>query len=217
MFTGIIEAIGTVESVAETAGGRRVTVTLGSVANDFASGASVAIDGICLTAAAVHGESASFDIIDETLQTSTAGRLGAGNRVNLERALAAGAQLDGHIVQGHVDGTATVTRVERRGWMRVDFAAPRELTALMVTRGSVAVDGVSLTLAAVGDDDFSVALIPETLEHTTLSDMPVGRKVNIETDILGKYILAFLRRMGKADPAAREGLTMEQLRNGGFM
>lgn len=217
MFTGIIEAIGTVQSVAETRGGKRVTIALGSVANDLASGASVAINGICLTAAAIHGESASFDIVDETLQTSTAGGLAAGDRVNLERALAAGARLDGHIVQGHVDGTATVARVEHRGWIRMDFTAPPELTTLMVTKGSVAVDGVSLTLAAVGDGNFSVALIPETLEHTTLSDMRVGRKVNIENDILGKYILAFLRKMAGADPAGPEELTMEKLRNAGFM
>ncbi len=211
MFTGIVRHVGQVRSVVPTAGGARLTVDLGPLADGLALGDSVAVDGACLTATSIDGSTVSFDAVAETLAKTTLGSLAAGGRVNLERALTVDASLDGHLVQGHVDGTATVKSITPEAWT---FSAPRELAAQLVPKGSVAVAGVSLTVVDAGADSFSVALIPTTLAETTLGEMRVGQAVNIETDVIGKYVLRYLRNLGAG--GASGGLTLDALRKAGF-
>ena len=213
MFTGIIQYVGTVRRVHPAGAGRRIRIELGPLAEGLAPGDSVAVNGACLTASAIDGAEAEFDAVAETVSRTTLGRLTAGAKVNLERALRAGQGLDGHIVQGHVDGAATLRRVRRGSDWRLEFAAPAELIAQMVPKGSVAVDGVSLTLAGVERDSFSVAIIPTTLSETTLAGLREGEPVNVETDVIGKYVLSYLQRMGGGGGGR---LTMEKLRNAGF-
>jgi riboflavin synthase len=210
MFTGIVRHVGVVVSASATPAGRRLTVDLGPLAHGLRPGQSVCVCGVCLTAARTAGVACEFDVIGETLARTRLGELRPGEGVNLEPALAAGEPLDGHIVQGHVDGIATLRRVERgAGWL-AQFECPRELTDEMAPKGSVALDGVSLTLAQVGQGTFAVALIPETLSRTTLGKLAPGGRVNVETDIIGKYVRKMLlsRSMGP--------LTMERLREAGF-
>jgi riboflavin synthase len=211
MFTGIIRQIGRLRSTANSAAGRSLTIELGSLAGELAHGDSLAVNGACLTAAELTGETGRFDVVRETLERTTLGRLGAGDRVNLEPALRLGDGLDGHLVQGHVDGLARVSDLRTGGQWRITFAADKELTDQMVTKGSVAIDGVSLTLAEVADGQFAVALIPTTLADTTLARLAVGDEVNIETDLIGKYVRRYLPGAGGGG-----GLTMETLRQAGF-
>jgi riboflavin synthase len=215
MFTGIIQLVGAVKAATATAAGRRLMIDLGPLAEGLAVGDSVAVDGACLTAANLSGAAAAFDVIGETLARTTLGGRKPADPVNLERPLRAGGALDGHMVQGHVDGVAEVRRIERAaGQCVIYLAADRSLTDEMVTKGSVAVDGVSLTLVDVADGRFSVALIPTTLERTTLGRLRAGGRVNIETDILGKYVRRMLAQAGL--PLARPPLTLERLREAGF-
>ncbi len=159
-------------------------------------GESVSISGCCLTVVEVRDAGCTFQAGEETLSKTSLGVLGVGDEVNIERALAANARLGGHFVQGHVDGTGTVDALQRdEEWTTMWFRVPRELTALMVPKGSVAVDGVSLTVVDITPQTFSVALIPHTLEVTTLGLRQVGDQVNIEADILGKYVLKMLESM----------------------
>jgi riboflavin synthase len=196
MFTGIIRHIGSVAATAATPAGRRLTLDIGPLAAGLAAGASLAVDGACLTAARLAGEQADFDVVPETLARTTLGALTRGDKVNLEPALLAGAALDGHIVQGHVDGLARLDRVERAtGGVVLHLRADDELTAQMVVKGSVALAGVSLTLAAVDRGRFSVALIPTTLRDTTLGQLRDGDPVNVELDILGKYVRRYLQSL----------------------
>ena len=215
MFTGIIQQVGSVTAVAATAAGKRLTINLGPLAEGLSIGDSVAVDGACLTAASLSGALAGFDIIAETLARTTLGLRAPGDPVNLERALRVGGALDGHMVQGHIDGVAVVERIERAaGQWVIHFSGERALTDDMVAKGSIAVDGVSLTLVEVADGRFSVALIPTTLERTTLGRRHVGDGVNIETDILGKYVR---RMLAQADlSSSRPPLTLERLRQAGF-
>ena len=213
MFTGIIQHVGRIVSVASKGGGRRIAIDVGPLGDGLPFGGSLAVSGVCLTAVDVQAARAEFDAVAETLARTTLGRLRAGDRVNLERPLRLGDGLDGHLVQGHVDGIAEVRAIDKAGQWLVRFAAPRDLTDLMVPKGSVALDGVSLTLVDVSAGGFSVALIPETLERTTLGDLRPGKKVNVETDILGKYVK---KCMSAAGFAAARGLTIEELREGGF-
>jgi len=212
MFTGIIRHVGTVRTVAAQAGGKRLGIDLGPLAAGLAEGDSVAVNGACLTAAAVASSRAEFDAVAETLGCTTLGDLRPGGKVNLERSLSAGDAIDGHLVQGHVDGVAEVRGITRGGQWTVEFAAPAELTDLMVPKGSVAIDGVSLTLVAVAANSFSVTLIPTTLAGTALADLAAGSKVNVETDVIGKYVRKHLANLG----ASPGGLTLDKLRNAGF-
>ena len=175
MFTGIVREVGRVASF----DGRRLVVEAETSA---AEGDSVAVDGVCLTA--VDGSQLAFEVVDETLARTTLGALEAGDRVNLEPALRAGDPLGGHLVQGHVDGLGRVRSVGRPVW--VD--APLELLRYTVEKGSITVDGVSLTVAAVDDHGFAVALVPHTLSATTLGDLRPGEAVNLEVDVLAKYV-----------------------------
>ncbi|MFQ5590921.1 MAG: riboflavin synthase [Phycisphaerae bacterium] len=214
MFTGIIESVGTVAGTQPAAGGRRLRVEVGPMAQECTLGASIAVDGVCLTVAAEHHTSLTFDVIRETLERSTLGLKRSGDRVNLERSLRVGDRLDGHFMQGHVDGTASVERVQSSPqewvlWLRPD----EQLVPFIVPKGSVAVDGVSLTIAEVAGTGFSVALIPTTLERTTLSSLTVGDRVNIETDII---VRAIVQRLSAISNATLGGLSLETLREAGF-
>jgi len=189
MFTGLVEGMGTiVEAVSEGAGVRLTIVPPESLPGGASIGESVAVSGCCLTIVNAHQGRWEFQAGPETLKKTNLGLLRRGDRVNLERALAVGARLGGHFVQGHVDGCGTIELIQREGdWMTFWFLVNRDLTRQMVPKGSVAVDGVSLTLVEVEDERFSVALIPHTLQWTTLGIRRVNDRVNIETDILAKY------------------------------
>lgn len=218
MFTGIVRHVGKVISTRPSPAGRRLTIDLGPLVEGLRLGDSVAVCGACLTASAISGSAAEFDVIAETLSRTRIGQLRAGSKVNLERALRLGDSLDGHLVQGHIDGLARVASIRRGDEWVVEFSAPVEVTSLMAPKGSVAVDGVSLTLAGTSDTGFSVALIPTTLAETTLPDLQVGDEVNIEADIIGKYVRRFLQQTAPSASAAPSGgLTLDKLRDAGFL
>ncbi len=214
MFTGIIEAVGTVRSVRSAGGGKVVGIDLGPLARGAGSGDSIAINGVCLTISSrLSGSVADFDVSAETLAKSTIGRLQAAVAVNLERAMAADGRFGGHMVLGHVDGTARIEAIDRHGdFCEMRFAAAAGLLDEMVTKGSVAVDGISLTIASLDEKGFSIALIPTTLKETALGTAKVGDVVNIETDMLIKAVRKYLGKI--AGP--QEGLTIEKLRERGF-
>jgi riboflavin synthase len=194
MFTGLVEALGTVARLADTGAGRGLIVRH-PVAASLVVGESVAVNGACLTVVDVQGEEFAFDVGPETLARTNLGRLEAGDRVNLERSLRVGDRLGGHFVQGHVDAVGTIDRRDRNGdWEDVWFRCPQELTRLMVPKGSVAVDGVSLTLVNVEADRFSVMLIPHTQTVTTLGLKGVGDLVNLEADMLARHVARLLGR-----------------------
>lgn len=210
MFTGLVEALGVVARIVPDGPSQRLEIDAGASAEETAVGDSVAINGCCLTVVRRQGGRLSFQAGPETLAKTNLGRLAAGDKVNLERAMRPSARLGGHIVQGHVDGVGTVLERRREGeWETVWFAAG-SLARQMVPKGSVAVDGVSLTVVDVSDERFSVALIPHTLAATTLGFKRAGATVNLETDILGKYVLAYLERIGG-------GLNLQRLRDAGFV
>ena len=189
MFTGIVEAIGVVTAVLVVDGGLRVEIEAPDVVTDLGVGDSVAVRGACLTAVAVSTERFSVELVTETVNRTVLGRLEQGARVNLERAMPAAGRFDGHIVQGHVDGVGTVTSVSAEGeGRRMEIRPPGELLRYVVKKGSITVDGVSLTVADVTDDGFEIALIPHTLAATTLGTLESGARVNLEVDILAKYI-----------------------------
>ncbi len=188
MFTGLVAATGTVESLERDGGGVRLRVR-SELAGELGPGDSVAVNGVCLTAVEPDGNGFSADVMEETLRRSSLGPLGTGDAVNLELPLRAGDRLGGHIVQGHVDGTGEVDSVREEGLSRVvRIAAPADLLRYVVEKGSIAVEGVSLTVSAVEQEAFEVSLIPETLERTTLGAAAPGRTVNLEVDVLAKYV-----------------------------
>ncbi len=196
MFTGIIEHVGRVETLERGAEVVTFEIEAGPVSEGVPIGASVAVNGACLTVTRVGAGVLAFDAIPETLERTALGSLGAGSSVNLERALRADGRLDGHIVQGHVDATGEVAALERRGDdVRFAVRCAPEFAAQLVPKGSVAIDGVSLTLVGVEPEGFDVALIPHTLRETTLGSRAVGDPVNLEADILGKYVLRYLERV----------------------
>jgi riboflavin synthase len=185
MFTGIVEHLGRVAS----ADGPRLVVSAGPVAEDANLGDSVSVNGVCLTVAGRDGEDLAFDLAEETLTVTTLGRLRAGDPVNLERPVTLATRLGGHVVQGHVDGVGTVREVTDAGGGReVAIDLPDGLGRYLVPKGSVTVDGVSLTVAALDDGGFRVALIPHTLAVTTLGSRKAGDAVNLEVDVLAKYV-----------------------------
>ena len=188
MFTGLVQDRGEIEAIDATADGVRLRVR-SSLAPELGEGDSVAVEGVCLTATAVEGAGFAADVMTETLQRSTLGDLRAGSGVNLELPLRATDRLGGHVVQGHVDGIGEIGDVTREGFSRRVFVqAPAELLRYVVEKGSIAVSGVSLTVAEVGDDGFAVALIPETLERTTLGELEGGERVTLEVDVLAKHV-----------------------------
>ncbi len=212
MFTGIVERTGTITASRAMSGGRHLRINVGPMAAECALGSSVCVSGVCLTVTEASGEELAFDVITETLEKGTLGSKRPCDRVNLERSLRATDRLDGHFVQGHVDGKATVDRVVASDREDVIWLRPEaSLDPYIVPKGSVAVDGVSLTIAAVAGGAFSVALIPTTRERTTLSQLKAGDHVNIETDIITRTIVHRLSEMSGGG-----GLTMNALREAGF-
>jgi riboflavin synthase len=196
MFTGLVEALGTIRALSSGAAGRELAVAEPRVAPQLAVGESVAVNGTCLTVVERQDDVFRFQIGPETLRCTNLGDLMPGDRVNLERALAAGDRLGGHIVQGHVDGLGRIARRERQGeWEMVWIECPAELARQMVPKGSVAVDGVSLTVVDVSAAGFSVALIPHTLQATTLGWKQPPATVNLETDLFSKYIWKYLHEI----------------------
>jgi riboflavin synthase len=188
VFTGLVAGMGSVEAVEEDGEGVRLRVST-PLGAELAPGDSVAVNGVCLTAVDPSPDGFRADVMAETLRRSSLGPLGAGDHVNLELPLRASDRLGGHIVQGHVDGTGTVESMTDEGFARVvRIAAGPEVLRYVVEKGSIAIDGVSLTVASVDDRGFTVSLIPETLERTTLGQAVAGRVVNLEVDVLAKYV-----------------------------
>lgn len=189
MFTGIVEELGSVSAAEEAAGGRRMRIRGPVTVSDLAIGDSIAVNGTCLTAVAVDEDSFEVEMVRETLDRTALGGLEVGSGVNLERAMPASGRFDGHIVQGHVDGVGTVAEVTPEGLgRRLAIEVPAALLGYIVEKGSITVDGVSLTVAAVTGTRVEIALIPHTLEVTTLGGRRVGDRVNLEADILAKYV-----------------------------
>jgi riboflavin synthase len=201
MFTGLVEAKGVVRSLEHGSGGARLTVAT-PVASELRTGDSVAVNGVCLTAAEVRDGGFAADVMTETLGRSSLGPLEEGDAVNVELPIRAGDRMGGHMVQGHVDGVGTVESVEDDGLARIArIAAPPELLRYVVEKGSIAVDGVSLTVAATWSQGFAAALIPETLARTTLGALAPGRHVNLEVDVLAKYVEKLVGRAPDRDSA----------------
>src|SRR5689334_5085668 len=208
MFTGIVEELGAVVTA-----GSRLSVRCSKVMSDLKEGSSVAVNGVCLTATALSKEGFSADLAPETLRRSNLGDLRAGSRVNLERPLLPTSRLSGHIVQGHVDGTGEFLGLDSLGednyWLRI--RVPAELDRFLVFKGSIAIDGISLTIAALESDVLSVTIIPHTFRNTTLGGYQPGARVNLECDVLAKHVEKLLRKLDLKEP-----LTVEKLREQGF-
>lgn len=189
MFTGIIEELGTIRSRRITEGGAILEVTAEIVASGTADGDSIAVNGVCLTALSVASDGFSADVSAETLDRTTLGRLEIGSRVNLERAVTPTTRLGGHIVQGHVDGRGTfVSAVQDGEFWIVKIGFPAGMARYFVYKGSIAVEGISLTIAALAEEHFEIAVIPKTWEMTNLSTLRPGDKVNLEADVIAKYV-----------------------------
>jgi riboflavin synthase len=188
MFTGLVQELGTVRELTDIGGGVRLTISA-SLTEDLLEGGSVAVNGVCLTATVVRDDHFQADVMNETLERTALTGLSLGARVNLELPLRAGEPLGGHIVQGHVDGVGRVVETEQDGFARrARIDADPGVLRYVVVKGSITVDGVSLTVAAVDDRSFTVSLIPETLERTNLGAVQDGTNVNLEVDILAKYV-----------------------------
>ena len=213
MFTGIIEELGSVESIQNHAAGARLKVHCQRVLEDLTEGASIAVNGVCLTAVDVRTDSFSADLAPETLLRSNLGALGPLSRVNLERPVLPTGRLSGHIVQGHVDGTGEMRSLDALGegnwWLKV--RVPAELDPYLVYKGSIAIDGISLTIAALEGDILSVTIIPHTYRNTTLGTYQPGSRLNIECDILAKHVEKLIRGLD-----LKPRLTVERLREEGY-
>ena len=215
MFSGIIEAIGTVRSLRKDAGGARVAVEAPGILDDARLGDSIALDGVCVTAVGFDEKTFEADLSAETLRRTNLGELNVGGECNLERAMSLGARLGGHLVSGHVDGVGRIRSRKSEGdsvWLT--YEAPVEVMRYVVYKGSIAVDGVSLTVASCEDETFSVAVIPHTSDQTTLTRKKDGAAVNLEADLIGKYVEKLLAPHAAA--GAREGVTMEKLKERGY-
>jgi riboflavin synthase len=213
MFTGIIEELGTVDGVQARAAGARLKVRCATVMSDMTEGASIAVNGVCLTALDLRPDSFSADLAPETLRRSNLGDLRAGSRVNLERPMSPAGRLSGHIVQGHVDGTGEFLGLESLGgenwWLRI--RVPADLDRFLVYKGSISIDGISLTIAALESDVLSVTIIPHTYRNTTLGGYKIGARLNLECDVLAKHVEKLLAKLNIKTP-----LTVEKLRENGF-
>ncbi len=215
MFTGIIEHLGTVESLKANAEGGRLTIQAPTVAASLAVSNSIAVDGCCLTVVALDGEHFSADLSGETLRKTSIGEWKKGTRVNLEQPLTAGKEFGGHFVLGHVDTIGRVVRIEPEGenwWYGVDV--PESFARYIVRQGSISIDGISLTVARWNGRVAEIAIIPYTWEHTNIRGKKIGDAVNLEGDVLGKYIERYLEARSAAEPASN--FTVEQLIQQGF-
>jgi riboflavin synthase len=206
LFTGIIEEKGTVTAVRRGAKSAALTIGAAGIFSDLKIGDSVAINGVCLTVTSIDGNSFTADVMNETLSRSSLGDLRIGGRVNLERAMPAIGRLGGHIVSGHIDGTGTISGIKKEDiaiWYTV--RASPQIMRYIVEKGSVAIDGISLTVATVERDRFSVSIIPHTARETVLSEKAIGAMVNLENDIIGKYV----EKLMSAPKGITEGLLVE--------
>jgi len=219
MFTGIVEYVGTVVAVSPRGKVVQIAIDCGPIVEGVRLGDSISINGTDLTVTTMAGTTLRFEMVQETASITNLGLLRPGSRVNLERAMRAEGRYDGHVVQGHVDGTGTIHEWRRQQEdVRLFVSCGSELLSGMVPKGSITVDGVSLTLVDVGTDFFSVALIPYTLSHTTLGERRVGDRVNLEVDLLGKYVRKYLQQIfgDPSDAPAGTGLSVARLRELGF-
>lgn len=216
MFTGLIESVGTIRSIQHRGASARLAVELGSLTENMTLGDSVAINGVCLTVIQLNNTVGQFDVSQETLDKTTTGTLRTGSKVNLERALQLGARLGGHMVQGHVDGLGHIASLKQdQAFMRVSFTVPDDLAVQVVRKGSIAVNGISLTVADRDDNSFSIAVIPETANQTTLGAAKIGDAVNLETDIVVKSVQQYLAKIVSGGQT-QGGLTLDKLRQLGF-
>ena len=215
MFTGIIEEVGTVKAVKRSGTSSFIEIQAKKVLEDVHLGDSIAVNGVCLTVTHFGGGVFHADVMNETLSRSSLGSLTSGSPVNLERAMAAGGRFGGHIVSGHIDGTGTVSDIKNDGIaVRYTIAAPREILRHSVDKGSIALDGISLTVAKVTDTSFSVSIIPHTAAQTILGTKKTGDTVNLENDIIGKYVEKLMK---PSEPQKSEsGITMDFLMKNGF-
>ena len=219
MFTGIVEELGTVAGIRRGTCSAVLQIRARTVLEDLKIGDSVAVNGVCLTVVEFFPGGFGADVMHETLDRSTLGSQKPGSRVNLERAMAADGRFGGHIVAGHVDGRGTVRKIERDDnalWYTI--GAGRDILRYVVEKGSIAIDGISLTVAKVSEESFQVSVIPHTARKTVLQDRKPGDQVNLETDVIGKYVerfLTFPAETDKKENMAGEGITMEMLRKYG--
>ena len=227
MFTGIVEEIGTIRKIDKGVSSCSITVQADKVLHGSQVGDSIAVNGVCLTATGISGNIFTADVMPETLRRSGLGQLTGGSRVNLERAMAAGGRFGGHIVSGHIDGTGTIRELKREDnavWVTID-CSPKILRYIF-EKGSIAIDGISLTVAYVDDTCFKVSIIPHTAGETTLLDGKPGKVVNLENDVVGKYVEKLLmpykgddtdEKLSNGNASDRSGLDMKFLAENGFM
>lgn len=216
MFTGIVEELGTIKSLNMQGTSGQIAIKAKKVLENTKIGDSIAVNGICLTVTSILNDGFTADVMAETVRRSSLKGAGAGDKVNLERAMAADGRFGGHIVSGHIDGTGTISefrKEENAVWVTID--TPKEILNLIVEKGSICIDGISLTVAALTDKTFSVSVIPHTGEETTLLKKKPGDMVNLENDVVGKYVQRLLGLEPKKEES-KSSLTMDMLRDYGF-
>lgn len=217
MFTGIVEEVGTVRRVFSGQISGEITIRASKVLEGTKVGDSIAVNGVCLTVTTLLSDGFTADVMPETLRRSNLGALQSGDPVDLERAMAADGRFGGHIVSGHIDGTGVITEQRREGnavWIRI--LTPPDILRLIVEKGSITIDGISLTVAAVGGEDFQVSIIPHTGSETILLKKKPGSQVNLENDIIGKYVERLLNPAPDQSPRPQSRITMEFLAENGF-
>ncbi|WP_293986145.1 riboflavin synthase [uncultured Megasphaera sp.] len=214
MFTGIIEEMGTISHMDRRPDSIRLTIQAHKVLEGTQLGDSIAVNGVCLTVTAMTDSTFCADVMHETMNRSSFSTIKSGSKVNLERAMQVGGRLGGHIVSGHIDGVGHVARIANDGIARViTISIPKDMEPFIVEKGSITIDGISLTVVSVGNSQFSVSIIPHTMANTTLMDKHPGAIVNLETDVIGKYVHSFT--VGHKG-ASSSGLTLEKLLENGF-
>ncbi len=213
MFTGIIEELGTVGQMDRRPDSIKLTIQARKVLEGTQLGDSIAVNGVCLTVTSMTDSSFTADVMHETMRRSSLSDIKSGSKVNLERAMQVGGRLGGHIVSGHIDGVGHIARIAADGIARViTISIPKDMEPFIVEKGSIAIDGISLTVVSVGNSQFSVSIIHHTMANTTLIDKHPGAVVNLETDVIGKYVHSFTT----AHTGKRSGITMETLLENGF-
>ena len=217
IFTGIIEELGVVKSIAINGASGCITIKSKKVLEGTQLGDSIAVNGTCLTVTSINSDGFSADVMAETVKRTSLSQVGKGDLVNLERAMILNGRFGGHIVSGHIDGTGTITKyTKEENAIWVTIKAPDEILDLIVEKGSICIDGISLTVATVSDQDFQVSIIPHTAKETTLIHKKVGSLVNLENDIVGKYIKKLMENNQEEQAKKASGLTMEMLEEYGL-
>ena len=217
IFTGIIEELGVVKSIAINGASGCITIKAKKVLEGTQLGDSIAVNGTCLTVTSINSDGFSADVMAETVKRTSLSQVGKGDLVNLERAMILNGRFGGHIVSGHIDGTGTITKyTKEENAIWVTIKAPDEILDLIVEKGSICIDGMSLTVATVSDQDFQVSIIPHTAKETTLIHKKVGSLVNLENDIVGKYIKKLMENNQEEQAKKASGLTMEMLEEYGL-